>query len=398
MQSALPVTPPSPYTSHLARAVSRYASPLGDLLASLVRLNDALSRNITEVKAELAALRAAERTKQARLHAKNFFAEQILAEKLQRKEPRFYQVTPEDIAWGERPTKSIHRRSKVRILSAEERAAYCAKKKADCESKREQLRLAREAEWQRELATWPKFVPRKTIKATQVVVRSAEWLKQQPTFSGLNYSPNLVKLPLLPIDNLAGAQVCTHRLKRSFTFSTGETITLCPDCGKAKGHAVLLVENIFKASDACTLFYGELLCKAGLSEYAGLNSNLSYMTPNKMIAMEHARTARLLWGGTRVKLNSWASEKDGEDSKYGDGETSISDRSVRDYRASQIRKAHEDVLPTAAVCARTRCGKSFANRKGTKHCSDTCRKMHWKEQRRANNLPQLATKGANNGN
>ena len=38
---------------------------------------------------------------------------------------------------------------------------------------------------------------------------------------------------------------CKHTSIRSFTFSTGEIITLCHDCGKATGHEVLKVVNIF---------------------------------------------------------------------------------------------------------------------------------------------------------
>ena len=104
-------------------------------------------------------------------------------------------------------------------------------------------------------------------------------------------------------------------------------------------------------------------------------------------AIEHAKASCTLIGGRRVNLISWTAEKDPEDKKYGDEEPeSKKDNSVRDYRDSQIREAHDRVPPTSGICQH--CGKGFEkDRKGTKHCSDHCRKMHWKEKGQAKNLP-----------
>jgi hypothetical protein len=75
--------------------------------------------------------------------------------------------------------------------------------------------------------------------------------------------------------------------------------------------------------------------------------------------------------------SSWSSDRWGTGAK--------GDRCSRDYRADAIRKAR-GVSMTNAACKR--CERHFALRKGTKYCSDTCRKMHFKEMGQANNLPQ----------
>lgn len=56
---------------------------------------------------------------------------------------------------------------------------------------------------------------------------------------------------------------------KTFTFSTGDTITLCPECGEESGHDVLRKSFKFKlASDVSPLWQG-MLVRQGLGEHVG---------------------------------------------------------------------------------------------------------------------------------
>jgi hypothetical protein len=262
-----------------------------------------------------------------------------------------YGCEPADIKAAERPSKPLRKRSKARLQSKEERAAYYAKKKVKRERKWEEKRLAREFEWQLELATWPPFVPRNPINSLQIVQMAPEKLASLPQFQGFRDRT----LSILNADKSAyvakvSPRKCKHVNKRSHTFSTGEVISLCPDCNKTEGTEVLHVPNLDKPTAASKLFYNMLLKKEGLSVKAGINlAALSYQTPTKMSAIEHAKAYRDRWGGIRVNLHSWTRERDGEEEGgwrelIKKGKLSLSkptlsshsDKSVRDYRARGI--------------------------------------------------------------
>lgn len=339
---------------------------LGNLLRAIAQVN-ALNAAVASVAAELAALR-----QDSSALAEVYPAYDVIV-LCKFNPPRFssaelanlnriyilasrHGCEPSDIKASERPSKPLRRRS-TRLLSPEQRAAYWAERRDAGKRKREKARLAMEAAWQRELATWPPFVPRNPINSLGVVYRDLS----------IHSAPPLVASTYLP---KANPRTCEHVNMRSYTFSSGEVISLCPDCDKTSGTEALHVPNIFKPTEARMLFYGDLLDAQGLSIFEGLNKVLSYWTPSKMSAIEHARAFTDRFGGKRVKLRSWTEERDCNDEELPSSSSrhhaasTITVRSdnkgVRDYRAREIARAQGDYEPAVGEGAHCkRCGQGF---------------------------------------
>lgn len=280
--------------------------------------------------------------------------------------------TLHDIAHVER-SKPLSRGQKFKfnvdwVAVEKERAAYCVFKKAQRQLEREEKHQAREAEWQRELATWPAFVPRNTINATHVVVRDSEWLKQQPTF--LSYNPTTCKHNIkvddcqvcspLPLDYLANKVICFHRNLRSFTFSTGETVKMCPDCDTFDARRTGILTTVPKLADATMQHtvqrWEERLEAKGLPKELPDNPIVSFVPSMKMDKIEHAQA----------------------------GDIGKASSAKNNYRASQIRKQVKTNTEATRKCLG--CGGSFVpTRKGQLYHSDNCRKQHHKQMKRRRN-------------
>jgi hypothetical protein len=63
---------------------------------------------------------------------------------------------------------------------------------------------------------------------------------------------------------------------RSFAFSTGETITLCPSCGHETGHDILRKFSMAPVTEDVNNLWGDMLQRQSLSMESGTSRHLSY--------------------------------------------------------------------------------------------------------------------------
>jgi hypothetical protein len=164
------------------------------------------------------------------------------------------------------------------------------------------------------------------------------------------------------------AEPCQHLSMRSFTFSTGETIKMCPDCSNAFTSTTETLnafdkqrENVLRKASTradarmqhTVQRLEEKLEAEGLSKEPSRNPIVSTFSSVKMDNIEHAKEAHA---------------KEAHSNK-------------NDYRASQIRK---DVKPNTEASRKCPgCGIVFVpNHKSRKYCSDNCKKRHFKQRQR----------------
>jgi hypothetical protein len=253
--------------------------------------------------------------------------------------------------------------------------------------KREQARLHRLAEFRQTTVAahnvvWDRsfgklfyhMVKRATSVADRVVVRDLAELERIPD--------------LKPYcgDHLSAVspQSCKHCPERSFTFSTGETIALCTDCGKATGHDMLLVENIFKATPGFIALWDARLNALGLSEWrAAFNEKFLWGDLSDLVEREDSASEEsFTTPSERVNTAGWVGT---------DHEGSRADSSSRDRRAKRIRAAKRYVPLTKTVCLW--CGEDIYARKGTHHCPDTDHRKRFNEEAEDLILDLLSIKG-----
>jgi hypothetical protein len=166
------------------------------------------------------------------------------------------------------------------------------------------------------------------------------------------------------VDFLRDATLCTHRNLRSFPFSTGERITLCPDCGYQQGHKVLKERRFESAANIVNNHWNNQLEFFGLPTEKELGAE-DYLLSNKPAWDFERQSAEDDRTVTPVTVDGADTESD-----------RTIDRSSRDYRADKIWKEAEHVMPTQSQCIL--CGDEFYDRAGTLHCSDNHRKR-WSE-------------------
>lgn len=212
---------------------------------------------------------------------------------------------------------------------------------------------------------------------------------------------------------------CKHENLLSFTFSTGETITLCSGCGQGRNHQVLLTQK-FAAPEPFTdnyitwrhrelpmapvdAWYAEQceleLKRLGMTVYEGIQRGLvSYKgSPQNLELIAAARERDNLIGGKHVNTAGVSAKHDGarDDSSVKSGTAKFTaeweydrgDCCSRDHRANQvIASAAKHVAKTIGTCLY--CGKELEGRKGTKYCLGTDhRQRHWEQQ---NSLKETA--------
>jgi hypothetical protein len=253
------------------------------------------------------------------------------------------------------------------------------------------------------------------------VVYDPELLKRLPTGYFLPYNPTGLTLPPPTIDNQA--ERCKHPLKRSFTFSTGKTITLCPDCGKATGHSVTWLDclrldgTIPGPTREYIAFYNLRLKELALSlsaEWAMQQLKDGYQLCNDcgeiavngdfVCSRRDGHYTHQICDPTKKPLDlsedayriskSWlrgdlsyfadAEEQDGTGRVNTAGwvgtdhEGSRADYCSRDARAKQ-RRRERGVAPTKNTCAY--CDGEFSNRANTDTCCENCGKRYSEEKR-----------------
>jgi len=313
-----------------------------------------------------------------------------------------------DIASSERTKPLRHGQRFKRYLDwdaiEKERSAQYIERTQQCDDEREEKQQERETAWQLELATWPSFVPYKgELKETFCPhhVWNARYCQLCAPASGgglitraevvqlFSYKPlDLEKSFQDPtVDYLKAQKPCKEHNVCSWTFKDRTTITLCRDCGKTTGHKVLRVHNpnvSNQLTEEGRLFYDMLLRSVGLDMTAGMSSNLSYHAPKKISMIEHAQGFKKRYGGTRVNLNSCHTDFDRNDEdgwKRGNPREMRGDSGVRDYRANEIEVANDLKANTEVQRNCEGCGVLFVpNHASRKHCSDNCRKRHFKKK------------------
>ena len=310
---------------------------------------------------------------------------------------------PCDIAASE--TTKPFSRTKLRLLSAEQSSARCIEVTERRDNEREEKKRQREAEWLRELATWPPFIPRNPINPSVVVERDREWFKQHPpaTFV-LSYRVTNKTLPPPPIDLLANVRICVHRRKRSFPFTTGGAISLCPDCGMTHGHNVLQqktkapIEMLFEVGQTvnCKMRDGQVMEGEVIEadtpgkryvrvKFGGAECLVLKLKPKEL--WEKQLEAKGLPAEPRdnpIVLTREQLRKELEAIEAAQAAEGKASAAKSDYRASQIRKDIKTNTEAPRTCVG--CGEAFVpTRKGQLYHSDNCRKQHHKRIKRRGN-------------
>lgn len=224
----------------------------------------------------------------------------------------------------------------------------CGEAKTRRDREREKKQLACEAAWQRELATWPPFVPRNPIDALQPKI-----VRDLTTLNGAT--------PIKPFlgDYLAAtsARTCTHHNLRSFNFSTGETIKKCLDCTAFDKQRITILKT-GKLSESRVLRtqqrWEERLNAEGLPAEP----------PDNPIVLSHKQL-----------------RKDLEAIEHAQAATA--DNGKSDDRASRIRKEVKTNTEAQRNCEG--CGVLFVpNHASRTHCYDeNCRKRQYKRKKRS---------------
>jgi hypothetical protein len=230
------------------------------------------------------------------------------------------------LSHGQRFTRSIDWATRLK-----KRDESCADAKTRREREREEKEFAREAEWQRELATWPQFVPYQAVVADEPVI-----------------TPRVVDY----LATVESPRTCKHRL-REFTFSDGAVIKKCSDCTQFDTKRQDILKQ-GKIKQVRSLRWEEKLEAEGLPQNPPHNPIVSTYKSRKaeLEAIEHAQ----------------ASEGRSSSAK-------------KQFRASQIRKDAKTNTEPQRNCEE--CGVRFVpNHAGRKHCSDNCRKQHFKKKQR----------------
>ena len=230
-----------------------------------------------------------------------------------------------------------------------ERAETCAEAKNRSELDHEKKNLACEAEWQRELATWPPLVPRNPIDALQPVVRDLTTLNNTRPVKPFLDGGSLTVIP----------RTCLfHDRMREFTFKSGETIKMCPDCTSFDKQRVTILKagKLAEARMRHTKERWEERLKA---------EGLLAEPPDNPIVL------------SRKQL-----KKDLEAIQHAQAAEENTSPAKNNYRASRIRKQVKTHTHAQRNCKR--CGKLFVPHHGhTKYCDDCNPKQFHKEKKRS---------------
>jgi hypothetical protein len=158
---------------------------------------------------------------------------------------------------------------------------------------------------------------------------------------------------------------CTHVLAKAFTFSTGQTIKMCPDCATFDEHRrqVLRQGYVFKSSPTQETRWDISLKKENLSfERAAVHPELLWDV-ERAAAQEHGLSELFSLSNSEHHEQAWRA-----------GEQ----QARKDRRADAVanKKRPERYVPPVSSTASASCwychGGIKGKRKGTKYCSKAC--------------------------